>query len=75
MGGMLRAKNTMKNTSINLATKLPGANQGSKVKKLTLEIDTRTSDLTHEVKRVFDMAKSSGQELDLTFCQKQAVAV
>jgi hypothetical protein len=57
---------------MNLEKKMPAVNQGAKIKKLTLQMDTRKSNLAQEVKRVFDMAKSSGLELDLTFSHAQA---
>jgi hypothetical protein len=63
----------MKNTTINLEPKShtadQGVNPGLKIKKLVLRMDASQSNLAREIKRVFDMAKSSGQELDLTFGQ------
>jgi hypothetical protein len=44
-------------------------NPGAKIKKLVLRMDASKANLGREIKRVFDMAKSSGQELDLTFSQ------
>jgi uncharacterized protein (UPF0335 family) len=46
-----------------------GLNPGVRIKRLTLRVDVETSNLGQEVKRVFDMAKSSGLELDLMFSQ------
>jgi len=40
---------------------------GLKIKKLALRLTIGNSNLATEVKRAFDLAKSSGQELDLTF--------
>lgn len=45
----------------------PGANPGVKLKKISLRIDTSNSNLAFEIKRAFNLAKSSGLELDLTF--------
>jgi len=44
-----------------------GVNPGLKIKKLALQLTIGNSNLTYEIKRAFDLAKSSGQELDLTF--------
>jgi len=60
---------------MNLEKKTSAVNQGAKIKKITLQMDTRKSNLAQEIKRVFDMAKSSGLELDLTFSQQQAKMV
>jgi hypothetical protein len=46
-----------------------GVNPGQKIKRIALQIDSSSSNLAHEIKRLFDLAKSSGQELDLTFSQ------
>ncbi len=40
---------------------------GLKVKKLALRLTINNRNLEEEIKRAFDLAKSSGQELDLTF--------
>ena len=40
---------------------------GRKIKKLALQLPIGSSNLANEIKRAFDLAKSSGQELDLTF--------
>jgi hypothetical protein len=58
--------------------KAPGnsrINASAKVKRIALRIDITSSNLAQEIKRMFDMAKSSGQELDLTFSQKSARTV
>jgi len=44
-----------------------GVAPGLKVKKLALKLSISSSNLASEIKRAFDLAKSSGQELDLTF--------
>ncbi|MGO8837709.1 MAG: hypothetical protein ACLQAH_06560 [Limisphaerales bacterium] len=44
-----------------------GVKSGLKIKKLALRLTIGNSNLATEVKRAFDLAKSSGQELDLTF--------
>lgn len=63
----------MKNTTMNLENKSratdQGVNPGLKIKKLVLRMDAGQSNLAREIKRLFDMAKSSGQELDLMFRQ------
>jgi hypothetical protein len=66
----------MKNTTNNAANKLrlPLPHANAKTKRLALRIEVGKSNLASEVKRVFDMAKSSGLELDLTFSQKQMSA-
>ncbi len=46
-----------------------GVNPGQKIKKIAMQLDARQSDLAQEIKRLFDLAKSAGQELDLTFNQ------
>lgn len=65
----------MKNTTMNLANSLPRTNReetpSPKIKKIALAIEVGHSNLAHEVKRMFDLAKSSGQELDLTFSHHQ----
>jgi hypothetical protein len=38
-----------------------------KTKKLDMRLTVTKQDLGNEVKRVFDLAKSSGQDLNLTF--------
>jgi hypothetical protein len=38
-----------------------------KIKKLDVHLDIRNSNLVHEIKQAFDLAKSSGHELNLTF--------
>jgi hypothetical protein len=69
----------MKNTTMNLAKRLPQAkrdeNTGQKVKKVELQIEVGNSNLGHEVKRMFNLAKSSGLELDLTFSNNQTQSV
>ena len=62
----------MKTTSMNPDKKPSAPNPGAKIKKLVLPMDTSKSNLAQEIKRMFDMAKSAGQELDLTFSQRQA---
>ena len=44
-----------------------GVNPGMKIKKLALRLSIGNSNLANEIKKAFDLAKSSGQELDLTF--------
>jgi hypothetical protein len=65
----------MKNTTMNLENKSrradQGINPGLKIKKLVLQMDVGKANLAREIKRVFDMAKSSGQELDLMFSQNR----
>ena len=39
----------------------------ARIKTLDLRLNIGNCDLTKEIKRAFDLAKSSGQELDLTF--------
>ena len=48
-------------------TKEEGVPSGLKIKKLALPLTIGNGNLTSEIKRAFDLAKSSGQELDLTF--------
>jgi hypothetical protein len=64
----------MKNTTMNLEHKSRLAdepvNPGMKLKKIALRMNADDSNLASQIKRVFDMAKSSGQELDLTFSQE-----
>ena len=44
------------------------ADQGaSKIKTLALRLTINQRNLEDEIKRAFDLAKSSGHELDLTF--------
>jgi hypothetical protein len=38
-----------------------------KIKKLVWQLTINNCNLEKEIKRAFDLAKSSGQELDLTF--------
>ncbi|MGA2245064.1 MAG: hypothetical protein ABSH48_08700 [Verrucomicrobiota bacterium] len=66
----------MKNTTtMNLENPLRqmnrGVNPGAKIKKVALKIEVGKSNLALEIKRLFDLAKSSGQELDLTFSQNK----
>jgi len=42
-------------------------NPGMKIKTLAVQLTIGEANLASEIKRVFDLAKSSGQELDLTF--------
>jgi hypothetical protein len=42
-------------------------NPGQKIKRLAAQLTIGDSNLAGEIKRMFDLAKSSGQELDLTF--------
>jgi hypothetical protein len=62
----------MQNTTPNLEHTTGMTNKDAlpnpKVKKLTLRVNASQSNLAGEIKRMFNMAKSSGQELDLTFC-------
>ncbi len=44
-----------------------GVQPGLKIKRLALKLSIGNSNLANEIKRAFDLAKSSGQELDLTF--------
>ena len=44
-----------------------GVNPGQKIKRLAAQLTIDDGNLTSEIKRMFDLAKSSGQELDLTF--------
>lgn len=64
----------MKNTLLHLKNKSgrldEGVNPGVKINRIALRVDVGDSDLTNQIKRMFDLAKSSGQELDLTFSQK-----
>ena len=46
-----------------------GANPGLKIKTVAVQIDADKANLAYEIKRLFDLAKSAGQELDLTFSQ------
>jgi hypothetical protein len=56
---------------MNLETKIPkaaaGVQKDRKVRTLGLRLTVGNRDLASEIKRAFDLAKSSGQELDLTF--------
>ena len=65
-------KKTMKNTTTYLDNKSSsadqGVNSGRKIKRVAVQVDASKSNLAQEIKRLFDMAKSAGQELDLTFC-------
>jgi hypothetical protein len=49
-----------------------GVKPGLKIKKLALRLTIGNSNLANEIKRAFDLAKSSGQELDLTFSHETA---
>ncbi len=42
-------------------------NPGMKIKTLAVQLTIGDTNLANEIKRVFDLAKSSGHELDLTF--------
>jgi hypothetical protein len=42
-------------------------NPGQKIKRLAAQLTIGDGNLASEIKRMFDLAKSSGQELDLTF--------
>ena len=44
-----------------------GIQPGLKIKKLVLQVSIGDRNLANEVKKAFDLAKSSGLELDLTF--------
>ena len=44
-----------------------GVPAGLKIKKLAMQLSIGNSNLAIEIKKAFDLAKSSGQELDLTF--------
>jgi hypothetical protein len=44
-----------------------GVQPGLKIKRLALQLTIGDNNLASEIKRAFDLAKSSGQELDLTF--------
>ena len=46
-----------------------GVKPGLKIKTLAMRLTIGESNLTSEIKRMFDLAKSSGQELDLTISQ------
>jgi len=50
----------------------PDCPSGLKIKRLALRLTIGDSNLAHEIKRAFDLAKSSGQELDLTFSYETA---
>ena len=39
----------------------------AKIKTLNLELAVSERDLQNEIKNIFDLAKSAGQELNLTF--------
>ncbi len=41
-----------------------------KVKNLSMQLNAGHSNLAHEIKQAFDLAKSSGLELDLTFTRE-----
>jgi hypothetical protein len=43
-----------------------------KVKKLDLQITVTDRDLGNEVKKVFDLARIAGQELDIVFSHETA---
>jgi len=61
---------------MNLKTKsqeAEDADEGAlKIKKLAWRLPINDSNLEKEIKRAFDLAKSSGQELDLTFVAETA---
>ena len=63
------AKTTIMNTANKSKAKSAdeGVNPGMKIKKLAMQLSIGNSNLPYEIKRAFDLAKSSGQELDLTF--------
>ena len=44
-----------------------GVPTGLKIKKLAVRLSIGDSNLASEIKKAFDLAKSSGQELDLIF--------
>ena len=44
-----------------------GVPTGLKIKKLAVQLSIGDSNLANEIKKAFDLAKSSGQELDLIF--------
>lgn len=49
------------------------ADEGAlKIKKLVWRLAINDCNLEKEIKRAFDLAKSSGQELDLTFVTETA---
>ncbi len=50
------------------STEAEEADKGAlKIKKLALRLTINQRDLEQEIMRAFDLAKSAGQELDLTF--------
>lgn len=54
--------------SRNKSHEVDDTDQGAlKIKKLVLRLAINDGNLEHEIKQAFDLAKSSGQELDLTF--------
>jgi hypothetical protein len=59
---------------MNPATHYPHASEvskpGRKGKTFARQITVGDSDFMEEIKRAFDLAKSSGQELDLTFSRR-----
>ena len=55
------------NREIKSSTKEDGVQPGMKIKRLALQLTIGNSNFMSEIKRAFDLAKSSGQELDLTF--------
>lgn len=44
-----------------------GVRPGLKIKKLAVQLSVGDTNLASEIKRAFDLAKSSGLELDLIF--------
>lgn len=63
-------RNLVENHQFKSHTSVKASN--AKTKTLVMRMEIGNANLTHEIKRVFDMAKSSGQELDLTFSFKAA---
>lgn len=54
--------------SRNKSREMEDAGEGAlKIKKLAVQLTINQRNLEKEIKRAFDLAKSSGQELDLTF--------
>jgi ribosomal protein L5 len=43
-----------------------------RIKKLVMRMSIGDSNLSEEIKQAFNLAKSSGQELDLTFSRQTA---
>ena len=59
-------KATMKN-EMKFQKSKPAIRIGPKIKTLDVRISIANHDLQDEVRRAFDLAKSSGQELNLSF--------